>query len=128
MTNKHKPLIRKNEVSPLESVPFHQGVSCIERLVATDFPFHLAIHKIREARDLPRKYVLPHKHSVPEINVLIGNEGDLRYGIQLGDEFYEVESPASIWIPAGLEHAATVVEGSGYYLCLILTDTKRAFE
>ena len=128
MTNKYKHLIRRNEVSPLGSVPFHQEISCIERLVATDFPFHLAIHRVRDARDLPRRYVSPHKHNVPEINVLIGNERDLRYRVQLGDEFYEVESPASIWIPVGLEHAATVIEGSGYYLCLILTDTKRAFE
>jgi hypothetical protein len=128
MSEKYKHLIKRNEASPLGSVPFHDGVPCIERLVAPDFPLHLAVHRISDAKDMPRWYVKPHRHKFSEINILIGKKGALRYRIQLGDESYEVESPASIWIPAGLEHATTVIEGSGHYICLILADTKQAFK
>ncbi len=47
--------------------------------------------------------------------------------IQLGDEHYSVTGHRTIWIPAGLIHAANVKKGSGYYICVILESTKNIF-
>lgn len=125
--NKYQDLLYKNVPSPLASIPFHKNISFIERFIAEQFPTHLAIHKITNAQGLPYKYVELHNHEVPEINILIADEGMLEYQFQLGDEFYQVQSPSSIWIPAGLMHAANVIKGDGYYVCIILTDSQSVF-
>ncbi|MCI5179521.1 MAG: hypothetical protein D3911_09440 [Candidatus Electrothrix sp. AW3_4] len=123
MSKKYQDLIYKNVVVPLSSIPFHSDCSCIERAIAEEFPVHLAIHRITKAQDLPQKYVELHKHSAPEINILIGDEGEMEYRFQLGDEIYNVSSPSSIWIPSELKHAANLIKGSGTYVCVILSDT-----
>ena len=65
-----------------------------------------------------RKYCEPHRHDVDEINILL-SQGHLLYDIRLGDERYEVEAPASVYIPAGLVHSANVIEGSGFFVAVI---------
>jgi len=120
---KYKKYIFSSENSPLNSIPFHDNTNEIERYFSKDFPMHLAIHKIKKATNKKRTYVESHTHEKPEINILLGN---LKYKITLGDEEYIVKSPANIWIPAGLAHSATVTEGEGYYICIILEDGYKA--
>ncbi|XOF34456.1 MAG: hypothetical protein ACL93V_03940 [Candidatus Electrothrix sp. YB6] len=123
MSKKYQNLIYRNVLAPLSSVPFHSDCSCIERAVAEEFPVHLAIHRITKAQGLPQKYVELHEHNAPEINILIGDEGEMEYQFQLEDEIYHVRSPASIWIPSELKHAANLIKGSGTYVCVILSGT-----
>ena len=54
------------------------------------------------------------------VNILLSLDR-LVYEITLGDEVYEVEAPASIYIPAGLVHSANVIEGSGFFVAIIET-------
>ena len=124
---KYQSLICRMENSSLTSTPFHGKVDKLNRLVAKNFPVHLAIHEIDDAKNVSH-YADCHQHCVPEINMIIGSRNKLTYQIQLGSETYVVKSPASIWIPEGLEHSANVIEGSGYYVCLLLTDEYCAFK
>ncbi|QBD79801.1 hypothetical protein EPA93_29005 [Ktedonosporobacter rubrisoli] len=80
----------------------------------------MAIHRVSDAQPDGEKYTQAHTHDVDEINILIGDEGGLKYEIQLGDERFEVESNTSIYIPAGTPHAANVLSGSGYFVVLRL--------
>jgi len=66
-----------------------------------------------------------HKQKNLEYNILLGN---LKYQIILGDEKYIVQAPANIWIPAGLNHSANLIEGEGHYICIILSDKYEAAE
>lgn len=124
---KEKFLISKNIPSLLQNVPFHSKNDSIERLVPEGFPLHVAVHNIHDDTG-KEKYVAPHKHGALEINILIGcDDNKLKYEIQIDNDFYEVESPASIYIPAGLTHAANHVSGKGFFVCIIMTDPESAF-
>lgn len=113
------PLIVRNISSPLSGIPFHHDVEGIERLFAKGYPLHLAIHTVRAVQWPPAPYTEPHAHDdFDEINILIGDE--LQYRIQLGDEIFELKGSFSIWIPAGMVHAANVLRGDGYFVAIRL--------
>ena len=65
---------------------------------------------------------------LPLAQALIAPPGALVYRIEFDGVEREVSSPASIWIPAGVVHAANVVRGSGTFVCVVLADTESAFE
>lgn len=119
----YQNLIFRHVRTPLSSVPFHKDIDFIERFFCNKFPMHLAIHKVTDAEPLPENYTQLHVHDVHEINMLVGNEGELEYAIQLGEEIFYVQSNASIWIPAGLHHASNATRGSGYLIAIRLNDT-----
>ena len=137
--HKHKPeisvddmsnyenLIFNNVEETLDKIPLHFTQNNIQRLAPQNFPLHTAIHYVSELKLLSENYVQPHKHNVSEINILIPESNDFEYTIQLGDEHYSVRGHRTIWIPAGLIHAANVKKGSGYYICVILESTKNIF-
>jgi hypothetical protein len=123
-----KLVISKNISSPLQNVPFHSRNDDIERVMPQDFPIYLAVHAIRNSRsESTRKYVELHTHDVPELNILIGDNDTLKYEIQTDTELHKVESPASVYIPSGVAHAANHISGKGYYMCIILSDIESAF-
>lgn len=124
-----KLVISKNIPAPLQNVPFHSKNDDIERIMPKDFPIYVAVHAIgnSSAKSGQNRYVNLHKHDAPEVNILIGDRDTLKYEIQADNELYKVESPASIYIPAGVEHAANHISGTGFYVCIILSDTESAF-
>ena len=109
--------------SPLDLIPFHSNMDDIKRYFSGDFPIHLAIHEVKKAIKKKRNYVKLHNHKKPEINILTGN---LKYKVILENEKYLVQAPANIWIPAGLNHSANLIEGEGYYICIILDNKYEA--
>ena len=122
---KWKKLIFHSENSPLDSIPFHKNSDDIKRFFFKGFPVYLAIHEIKNASNKNRNYVRMHTHKKPEINILTGN---LKYKIDLGNEEYIVKAPANIWIPSGLKHSATLIDGTGNFICIILYDKYEASE
>jgi len=115
---RYADLIYKHVESPLSSVPFHQDVKGLQRYVAEGFPYHLAIHQFVRMDRVPETYTQPHAHPFDELNIIIGD--DLQYNILLGDENFIVEGNHSLWIPAGVTHAANVISGTGYYVVIRL--------
>jgi len=122
-------LIFENVVTDLGAIPFHDASGEVQRFAPSRFPFpiHLAVHQIEVSGTAPRQYVEPHSHGYPELNILIGGPGALVYRFELDGQVREVKSPATIWIPAGVKHAASAVSGSGHYVCMILANTKDVF-
>lgn len=119
MEKKYEHLIIQNKKQPLSTVDFHKDVSCIERYFAEGFPFHLAIHKVVNAENVDR-YTELHTHDVDELNIIICEDNEMDYLIQLGNEEYHVKSNTSIWIPKGLPHSANIIRGSGYFIAMRL--------
>lgn len=114
-------LIFKNVLSPLSSVPCHHDIECIERFFSDQFPVHLAIHRVKDAKEQKRSYTELHSHEEQEINIIINDEGtELIYEIKIGDEIYNVKSNSSIWIPSNIPHSSNVLKGSGYFIALRL--------
>ncbi len=71
----------------------------------------------------PDPHVDRHTHDVDSLWMFIGDNKDLtglRASVSLGNEIYEVDSPASIYVPAGLDHTYGFVKGSGKYINIVL--------
>ncbi len=123
--DQYQKLIHHNVPSPLSSIAHHHDVDCIERFFADTYPLHLAIHKVTSAANVAR-YTELHCHDVPEINIVVGDERDeLTYEIQLEDETFCVAANSTVWIPAGMMHAANVLSGSGYFIAIRLNGFER---
>ena len=53
----------------------------------------------------------PHRHDVPEIYMAITEyPGDMKLEILIEDETYVVESPCTVYIPAGASHSFKVLK------------------
>lgn len=120
-------LIRSNEVAPLAGVPFHANTPRVLRRAPRDFPLHVAIHRVQDAARQPETYVWPHSHQAPELNLLLGEPGELEYSYSFAGRARRIASPALVWIPAGVAHSAQVCRGSGVFVCAILASSARAF-
>ena len=57
-----------------------------------------------------------------EGNIILSDNNNLVYEIQLDDEIYKVNSPVTIFIPKGVKHRADVISGSGFFVCLIMSN------
>ena len=105
---------------PLSMLPFHHEVDGLIRYAADQFPTHLAVHEIDSEEKNTNEYTEPHFHEEEdEINIIIPSKNrKLIYRIQLGEDIFLVRGYKSIWIPAGVVHAANVVRGSGYFVTI----------
>jgi 2-isopropylmalate synthase len=69
-------------------------------------------------------YIDPHTHSCDSEFLFIGDHDDLtglRARVWLGGEEFLVDSPAAVFIPAGVEHNVQLVSGSGKFLNILPT-------
>jgi hypothetical protein len=132
-TGQYANLISHGVIEELSLVPFHnRDQAPLTRRVLSDATVQsglnrrIVVHELREVRAERRHYCDPHIHDFLEVNILLTTT-HLTYEIQLGDDTYLVEAPASIHIPAGLVHSANVFEGSGFFIALQDTVNYSAF-
>lgn len=85
------------------------------------FPFanqYFIIREIKPSNNV-QQYVETHKHCVDNINVFLGNNTDLtglKIEFELDDQIFKLDSPISIFVPAGVPHTFRILSGSGHYL------------
>jgi len=124
---KYKKYITKGINESLSNVPFHKKaplkrLSMLSKKIIPESNIHTAIHIVNVNDKKISKYSTLHKHDVDEVNMILSQDDKLVYEIQLGDEVYKVSSPATIFIPKGVMHRADVLSGSGFFVCLILSN------
>lgn len=131
LMQRYRKFISKGVNEPLSKVPFH-GKAPIKRLAMLDkkqipeSKIHTAIHFVNaDGRKIP-KYSELHKHNADEINLILSEDKKLKYEIQLGDEIYKVTSPATVFIPKGLDHRAEVISGKGIFVCIIMSNNYKS--
>ena len=72
---------------------------------------------------VPEKHVDSHTHHCDSAFVFWGDQPDgtgLVCSVELEDKKMLVNSPASVFIPAGLEHTYEYVSGAGTYINIVL--------
>ncbi|SFR98163.1 cupin domain-containing protein [Anaeromicropila populeti] len=116
-----KKYIYENEESPLSTVLYHKDIPCITRFFSNDFPVYHAIHKVNDASNL-ETYTEKHVHDVDEINIIISEDENFKFRIEIDDEEHIVGPHTSVFIPAGKMHSANVICGSGYYIAIRMND------
>ncbi|MCK8060907.1 MULTISPECIES: hypothetical protein [unclassified Fusibacter] len=50
---------------------------------------------------------VPHVHDGDEMYLIVGEEGSTTVAVTLGEDYYELTTPAAVYIPAGLPHSIT---------------------
>lgn len=123
---KNDHLVTHGVELPLQNIKFHEQAPLKRILMSglgssANFDMHIAIHEINE--DLPfehREYSKKHRHNCDEWNIILGSEG-FTFEITLDEEIYEVQSPATVFIPKGMRHSANVLKGKGFYIAIVDT-------
>ncbi|MDO8641641.1 MAG: 2-isopropylmalate synthase [Nitrosarchaeum sp.] len=124
---KYKKYITKGIHEPLSEVQFHKKapikrISMLSKKTIPESKIHAAVHFVDAINKKISKYSILHKHDVDEVNILLSQNDKLVYEIQLDDEIYKVSSPVTIFIPKGVNHRADVISGSGFFVCLIMSN------
>ena len=123
----YRKFITKGINESFSKVPFHNNapIKRILMLGKNQIPnsnTHVAVHFVdTNGKDIP-EYSQPHKHNVDEINLILSDNGKLKYEIHLGNEVYKVSSPSTVFIPKGVNHCAKVISGKGIFVCIILSN------
>jgi 2-isopropylmalate synthase len=82
-----------------------------------------ALQEVDELTAPPPDYQIFHSPEFVETYLFLGRQKDysgLTAEVILGDERYEVLSPASVYIPAGLKHKYKMCKGSGLLIVTAL--------
>jgi len=114
--SKYENLIIRQPV-PADSLPHHESG------VGLEYPVFLSADMVPEAALWIGYFLAPripailaeniqqlgkavlHRHSEPEVYLIIGEEGAITAEVVLEDETYEVSSPACVYVPAGMNHS-----------------------
>jgi hypothetical protein len=108
---------------PLSSQSRYRDIPELRRLEATGSPTHVVVHHIDDqAVPETRDYCDVHAHPFAELNLILGDPGELVFDIVLGDETIEAVSPTTVWIPAGVPHSANLRSGHGTFVVVYLVD------
>ncbi|MBI3044911.1 MAG: cupin domain-containing protein [Betaproteobacteria bacterium] len=63
--------------------------------------------------------VLPHRHKVSQTYMFFSADGSLEVEVELEGKRTPVRAPASVFIPAGVEHALRILRGTGTVLSIV---------
>ena len=73
--------------------------------------------------DNPKPHIEDHKHPVDSLWLFEGDKFNLtglKIEVKLGDKKFILDSPASVYIPAGVIHNYRFIKGSGRYTNIVL--------
>lgn len=124
---KYKNLIQKPDIRPTSEIRYHHDNAPGTRYVFMDrkkCPESSIYTIVRDARNIDPQvpYVDPHIHNCASEFLFIGDNPDMTglcAKVLLGDREFLVDSPASVFIPAGLEHSVQLVAGSGKFINIV---------
>ena len=67
--------------------------------------------------------VLPHQHKVSQTYMFFSPDDSLEVEVELEGSRTPVRAPASVFIPAGVEHALRILRGTGTVLSIVRSGT-----
>jgi 2-isopropylmalate synthase len=79
---------------------------------------------VSDLDERPPEHVEPHNHEYESLFIFKGNNPDLtglRVEVLLDKEWFTIDSPKAVRIPAGLNHTYRFVKGSGEYWNIVIT-------
>jgi hypothetical protein len=129
---KYEHLITPGVEQALSSVAFHHDAPLTRYVmlqkdkVEGDGGFRIVSHVITDLPNTVAPYCDLHWHDFDEVNLILSEDNSLKYRIRLEDETYEVNAPATVYIPKGTKHAAEVISGRGLYLAITFTKDYKA--
>jgi mannose-6-phosphate isomerase-like protein (cupin superfamily) len=103
------PHHESDEGKPIPGVFLMSGSQVVEANACVICVFWKSIPRQVAANvdKLPR--AVPHRHDSDEIYIMLGDAGGITFEITLGDEQYEVDTPACVYLPRGIAHSVRVL-------------------
>jgi 2-isopropylmalate synthase len=101
----------------------------IDDRVVSDARQYCIVRRIPAMADHGPGHVDQHRHRVDSLFMFIGDEEGLTgltVTVTLGDESFTIESPKSVFIPAGIMHSYRVVGGAGLFVNHVLAGSYNA--
>ena len=87
-----------------------------------DAGMYVIVREVKNVKN-PRMRLDVHRHSVDNVMMFLGDDPGLKglsAEVSIGDKKHIVNSPASVYVPAGVNHTYRFVEGSGKYVNVVL--------
>lgn len=102
-----------------------QGVRYVfmDRRNIPDTTLYAIVREVENIQLMP-SHVDMHAHNCDSAFLFLGKNQDLtglQCEVQLNDERYVLDSPASVFIPNGVPHSYRLMKGSGYYINFVLS-------
>lgn len=124
--------VAPGEPESLAKVPGHIAVEGIARFRLLDGSSpsgaisHCAAHIVSErfAPSAEWQYTQPHAHDCDEVNILLSGSGPLRFRYEVDGLVEVVESPCTVFLPAGTTHRMEAIGGTGVFICMHLRKGK----
>jgi len=104
--------------------PGHRHVMLDSRFVP-DCRCYCIIREVVEIQANEQPHVDSHRHTVDSVFLFVGNEigmTGLSVRVMLKNKWFNVNSPASVFIPGGMEHSYEFVSGSGKYINFVFSE------
>ena len=98
----------------------------IDDRIVDDARQSCVVEHVSSSSDHGRTHPEPHRHGVDSLYLFLGGAENLlglKVEASLADRAFRVESPASVFVPAGLEHGYRVIGGSGLIVHHVLAGT-----
>jgi len=128
--------IKRNSINDMITIPkeisaeelkyhkagFGKRYVLIDERYVDDCRQYCIVRHIENANS-PSPHVESHTHKCDSLFIFLGyghNLSGLKVIVTLGKDEVEIESPASLFIPAGIEHTYRIVSGTGYYINHVL--------
>jgi 2-isopropylmalate synthase len=121
-------LVKEPMVIPATELRYHRKghgtrfVMIDDRLV-DDCRQYCIVRHVPHVDTPPASHVDSHRHQVDSLFLFLGTREDLtglKVEVSLEGKVQQVESPASVFIPAGVEHSYRILEGSGLFVNHVL--------
>lgn len=98
----------------------------IDREMVPETGVYQAMHIVDDLQNEPPHYQRFHSHDFVETYLFLGSGPEhtgLTAEVTLEDECHRIESPASVYIPAGMKHRYKMVKGTGILIITALKET-----
>jgi len=127
LINNHPKVISSSELRHHTDGPGNRYVMIDERFIP-DCRQYCIVRDVQaiEKIDYTIGHVEPHRHDCDSLFMFIGKDEFLKgltVQVQLENESFTVSSPASVFIPAGVNHSYKFISGSGIYINHVLSGT-----
>ncbi len=92
-------------------------VAFLNREMADGADLNIFVHYIEVEGGTGPDYVEVHTHDVSQAYVF--PQAGLQFEVILGEETYQADSPATVFIPPGLAHNLKILSGKGIEVCIL---------
>lgn len=95
----------------------------LDQRVVSDSRQYCIVRHVPKMEDYGSGHVDTHRHWVDSLFLFIGDKdglSGLKAEVRLDDDIFVVDSPASVFIPAGITHSYRIMAGSGLFVNHVL--------